>query len=568
MPGMRIMLTRFRPPRRRDEEDGAVLAMTAFLTVVIITIAAFAVDLGLQRSAIRDMQSIADAAAMDAARVLPSCDNAKLTTEANKSKQRHGAVIGDDDPLVAFAGHLDAAGKFVAGSKSGGVCDAVRVTSTTTVSRVFAGGDGDAIRSAVGTRGSPEVCFSVGTKTLTLNSSGSALGPILDHILKVKLNVVGYEGLVALKDIQVPLLALAGQLGVGTPQELLNLPNLSLGQLMIATANALPATGNAATISLLKTIGFGLSSVNVSLAKILALSTGSSAGLNADVNALDLIGAAIVAANGTNSLAVNQLGITLPADLVNAQANVVVTEPPQIACGGPGSTARSAQVKLDLSTGVNAVGIAAVQLALGVQVGAGSATLSAVSCSDVGGSPSVTFSPITTAAAEVKGYQGAASALAQVKLLPAQYRNLLTGLLSVLLLPLIGREINLDVGLRGSVGAGTYTSVPPVLYPPAPQLPPVLTRGASEVLKLEVTKVELSKNQGVLTDLLGNLLNPLISVLTSGIVNPLVANVLNPVLSGVLVPVLNLLGIKLGVTEVAMLGRPSCNSVKLVETQG
>ena len=99
MSGSRAFRNLLRGPRRRDEEDGAVLAMTAFLTVVIITIAAFAVDLGLQRSAIRDMQSIADAAAMDAARILPSCDNAKLTTEANQSKQRHGSVIGDDVTL-------------------------------------------------------------------------------------------------------------------------------------------------------------------------------------------------------------------------------------------------------------------------------------------------------------------------------------------------------------------------------------------------------------------------------------------------------------------------------------
>lgn len=563
MPGMRLLLTRLRPSRRRDEEDGAVLAMTAFLTVVIITIAAFAVDLGLQRSAIRDMQSIADAAAMDAARVLPSCDNAKLSTEANKSKQRHGTVIGDDDPLVAFAGHLDATGKFVAGSKSGGVCDAVRVTSTTSVTRVFAGGDGDAIRSAVGTRGTPEVCFSVGTKTLTLNTSGSALGPILDHILKVKLNVVGYEGLVALKDIQVPLLALAGQLGVGTPQELLNLPNLSLGQLMIATANALPAAGNATTISLLKTIGLGLQSVNVSLAKILALSTGSGAGLNADVNALDLIGAAIVAANGTNSLAVNQLGVALPANLVNAQAGLVVTEPPKIACGSVGVTASSAQVRLDLKTGIQADSVAAADLSIGVRVGSGSATLGAMTCGEGGGTTSVTMNPVTTAAAQVMGFEGAAAAKLEVSILKAQYNTLL-GPIVGLLMPLLG-TIVLDVGLGATVGAGgpynRYTS-----YPQS-GLPPTQVFGGNQALNLGVTSVQVSPKSGGLAGLLGTLLNPVISALTNGIVTPLVNTVVSPVLSAILVPTLNLLGIKLGVTEVTMLGRPSCNSVKLVETQ-
>lgn len=542
-----------------------MLVVTAFLVVTIVTIAAFAVDLGLQRSAVRDMQSIADAAAMDAARLLPVCDNAALTTAANQSKQRHGAVIGEDAPLVAFAGHLDASGKFIAGSKSGGVCDAVRVTSATTVTRVFATGDGQAIRSAVGTRGTPEVCFSVGTKTLTLNTSGSALGPILDHILKVKLNVVGYEGLVALKDVQVPLLALAGQLSVGTPQELLNLSNLSLGQLMVATANAMPTSGNAVTITLLKTIAVGLMHVNVSLGKILALSTGGGAGLNADVNALDLIGAAIVAANGTNSLAVNQLGITLPANLVNAQANLVVTEPPKIACGAVGVTASSAQVRLDLHTGIQADSVASADLSLGVRVGTGSATLGALTCGQGGGTDSVTMNPVTTAAAEVAGLGGTGAAKLEISLLRAQYNTLL-GPIVGLLAPLLG-TIVLDVGLGASVGAGgpyeRYTA-----YPHS-GLPPTQLFGGDRALNLNVTSVQLSPKSGGLVGLLGQLLNPVISALTNGIVTPLVNTVVSPVLSSILVPVLRLLGIRLGVTEVTMLGRPSCKTVTLVEpTQG
>lgn len=578
MSGSRAFRNLLRGPRRRDEEDGAVLAMTAFLTVVIITIAAFAVDLGLQRSAIRDMQSIADAAAMDAARILPSCDNAKLTTEANQSKQRHGTVIGDDDPLIAFAGHLDATGKFVAGSKVGGVCDAVRVTSATTVTRVFAAGDGDAVRSAVGTRGTPEVCFSVGTKTLTLNTSDGTLGPILDYILRVNLKVVGYEGIAALKDVQVPLLALAGKLNVGTPQELLNLSGLSLGRLMIATAEVMPTAGNAVTISLLKTLGGSLQGVNVSLGKILSLATGSGAGLNADINALDLIGAAIVAANGTNAIRVDGLKLTLPGDLVNSSSTISIIEPPVIACGPIGTTARSAQVRIGIDSNVSSavlaaagLNIAGVHLGLGINVGAGTAKLESLTCSATGGQPSVGMK-VTTAAATIAGYPDPAQPALEVRLLGSQWQsqNLLGGVLKAaldLVFFLVGYpEIKITAGLTTAIGgAGPLDRV--LSYPPAPGLPSLEVSG-DQLLKIGLTGTKVRLANGGVLGILDALLAPLLTALTAGILEPLINLVVSPLLSALVVPLLRSLGIKLGVTEVTMLGRPSCDSVKLVETQG
>lgn len=554
-----------RQSRCRDEEGGAVLAMTAFLTVVIITIAAFAVDLGLQRSAIRDMQSLADAAAMDAARKLPSCDNGMLTTAANQSKQRHGTVIGDDEPLQAFAGHLNSAGEFVAGSRAG-VCDAVRVTSVTTVARVFATGDGDAVRSAVGTRGTPEVCFSVGTRALTVDPGGTrVLGPILRRILDANLSVVGYDGLANLKSVQMPLLGLASALNVGSPQALLALPAVTLGDFLLATATALPQQGNAANVALLRTLAVDLQDVTLSMSDILALSTASSGGLNADVDALDLIAAAIVAANGTNSIAVQDFGITLPANLLNATLGLVVTEPPQVACGPVGTTARSAQVRLDVRTGVQTDAVASVELSLGVEVARGSATVGALTCGGAGGVTSVTMNPVTTAAVGLGGNGGSGTAGAKVRLLPRHYNSVLGSVLTglnALLLPLLG-EIVLDVGLAANVGSRTfdrYTSYP------EPGLPPTQVFGGGVELSLDTTTVRLSPESSGLVGLLGNLLNPVVNALTNNIVRPLVNNLLTNVLRQTVTPVLRLLGIQLGITEVTMLGRPSCNAVQLVET--
>lgn len=543
----------------RNNEHGAAAVVLAAATAAIVGIAAFAVDIGTQRVAARDMQAVADAAALDAARLLPTCDATALTTAANRTKTRQGEIIGNDQPLTAVPGHLDPTTREFRSGARNGACDAVQVTSATSVARAFVTGNGPATRSAVGTRGTPSMCFSVGTNTLTLNTSQSALGPLLDSILRVNLNVIGYGGLVDLKNLSVPLLDIATELGVGTPQELLALNRLSLARLMLATATVLSRQGNTAQATVLQTIAAQVGAVTLNVAKILDLGTGGDAGLRADLNALDLIGAAIVAANGTNSLRIDSLSVTLPANLVNAQASLVVTEPPKIACGTVGARASSAQVRLDLSTGINAVGIAGVFATLGVRVGSGSATLSSIQCT--GANPAVTFSPITTAAASVVGYQDVGAANVRVSLLPSQYLNLVSGLLFLLLAPL-GLNLTLDVGVAAQVGAGgpfTRTTT----YPAAPGLAPRITVGADQLLTLNTVSIVLAQ-QGLLGGLLGALLNPLLSVLTSGIVTPLINTVVSPLLSSILIPTLRALGIRLGVTEIDVLGRPACAAVQLI----
>ena len=59
--------------RRRHDERGAILPLTALIMVIVVGFTAFATDLGVQRVAARDMQAVADVAALDAARKLPTC---------------------------------------------------------------------------------------------------------------------------------------------------------------------------------------------------------------------------------------------------------------------------------------------------------------------------------------------------------------------------------------------------------------------------------------------------------------------------------------------------------------
>lgn len=511
------------------DERGAVAPMVALLIVVVVAVTAFAVDIGLQRAAARDMQAVADAVALDTARRLPSCDTAALQSVANESLERQGGTIGRSEPLTVTPGHLDPTTKqFVAGS-SGGTCTAVRIDAATTVDFAFApviGTDsGSSSRFAVGMRDEPSVCFSAGTTALVLDSSGSALGPVLDTILRVNLGVAGYSGLVDLKDVRVPLADLDAALRVGTGQGLVDGGSVSLSGFMLATATVLENQGDAARAAVLRTIAAQVSGLTVDVGDILALDTEGNAGLGAEINTLDLIGSAIVSAaiaNGQNAVNVSQLGVAV-AGISLADARLVVIEPPQIACGKVGVEARTAQVRLDLRTGVTTPLVSAAQVELGVRVANGTARLSAINCSAT--NPTVSVSG-TTSTATVVGYGGSGS---------ARLNLVQTGLLG----------FNLGLGLMGTVASGSSSHV--FTYPPAPALPGPHTFGSSVNLNLQITP----------DSLLG------LGLLLGAVVNPILGLV-NTAVGSLLTQVLDLLGIRLGTMDVSLLGRPSCSGVKLV----
>lgn len=546
------MWTLNRTRRRETGERGAAAIIMVGVIVLSVGFAAFAVDLGVQRVAARDMQAIADTAALDAARSLPTCDSAVLTAAANRNRARHGTVIGNDAPLVAVPGHLDPTTKEFRTGARNGQCDAVQVTARTTVSHTFTAGAGSGTRSAVGTQAQSSACFSVGTRTLTLNTSESVLGPLLDSILKVNLSVIGYDGLVGLKDISVPLIDLSVALGVGTPDALVSLDKISLGNFLIASARVLTSNGKIAEAQVLQAIAVQVGGFDLNVGDILKVGIGGSVGLGVEVNIFDLVGAAIIAANGRNALRVDGLGITLPG-LVNVRTGLVIVEPPQIACGPVGTVAKSAQVRFDLAAGINALGVAAADLSLGFKIGSGSAALSAVSCAT--GNPQVTFSPINTATIALTGAGEAGAAGIKISVLPAQYANALTGLLRLILAPL-GLTLSIEVGLGLSVG-GAISATRTLTYPTKTK--DVVS--GNTLVNLNTTTIRLGQ-EGFLAGLLGALLNPLLSTLTTGIVQPIV-NAVGSLAGGIIFPALGLLGLKAGVAEINLIGKPSCGGVRL-----
>ena len=502
------------------DERGSILPMTALIVTVVLGFTAFAVDLGLNRVAVRDMQSVADAVALDTARspALSSCDATTLTQVANSSLTRQQARMGRTQPLQVTPGRIDAAGNFTAASAS---CNAVRITSSTEVDYAFApviGTDsGTASRSAIGAQAPASVCFSAGTKALSLNSSASALGPVLDRIIQVNnLDVVGYRGIVDLKDLSVPIGRLTAELGIGTPDEVAT-AQVSVADFLVATADVLSNEGSAnatAQATLLRAMAVRAGSAQFLLGDVLAVSTAGASALDASVNALDIVAAAIVAANGTNALRLNQLDISLPLDLVNGSTQLHIIEPPQIACGPVGTVARTAQVRIDMAKDIRLLGLPTASISMAVGVARGSAELTAVRCE-------------TPQRTTVRGTTG----LASIQPRENQGNSNIT-------------VLGLSARLVGQVGERTDVREFP--YPPAPDDLVQQYGGSSRiVIQAEPT--------GLISGLLAPIFNTLLDVVNAltGAVDLLVA------------PVLAALGIRVGTMDVTMLGTPRCTNVRL-----
>ncbi len=524
---------RLRRPTRRDER-GAVMVMSVLLMTVLLTFTAFAVDIGTQRVARADMQSLADVVAMDLARQLRGRPAATILADPKFTQVRDQAIaqnrttVGVAPEVTPVLGTVDpATGSFIPVS-GGTVPTAVRVIAATSVGFAFAPGRGNAARSAIASGGEATTCFSVSPTALALNTSGGALGPVLDQILKVNFKVLSPQGLLTLQGTEVPLADIALELGVGTPQELLALSNVSLRDFSLASARALSRNGFTAQAAALNAVAAQISGGTVNVGRILSLDAGGgAAGLAAGIDVFDLVTGAVFAANGTSSVNVKGLSLVVPGLGGVQELSIVITEPPQIACGKAGVTARSAQMRLKLRSGVDpaGIGVANVDLDLNIEVGRGQGTLKRLEC----GSP---------AAALISAKSGFAQAAGSVSL---QVARALVGLLSV------RTQLSAAAFERGPFDLNFVQSADGAAIPPQPvPLPP------ANLLDLDFD------------DTRATLLGGAVQVPLLGLVDSVVEPLVNGPVNGLVSAVLSLLGITLGKAEIAVHGNIDCESVKLV----
>ncbi|KAA1426274.1 pilus assembly protein TadG-related protein [Nocardioides antri] len=336
---------------RREDERGAVTIFSAFILVVLLGVGALVVDIGMERVARADMQALADVVSLDLARELDGRTVAELTPLmpglALASEQRNQDVIG-------YAAHLPdldvELGTLVDGDfqpMASGVPRAVRVEASTTVDFAFAGitgvATGTTSRQAVAEAQSA-ACFQVGSYAASITPGAAPffqdiLGPIIGS---TTVRMVGYQGL-ASAHVSLLDIVSAPAIGVGTVDELLAMPSISVGTFFRAMAFALRSDGRIAEAAVLDSAAAAAIPATINLRDLFGLTTASDAALGVQFNALDLLVGAAFLANGTNFIALPNLQAGVPSvGVTSTQFSLI--ERPRRACDG--DEAKTAQARL------------------------------------------------------------------------------------------------------------------------------------------------------------------------------------------------------------------------------
>jgi uncharacterized membrane protein len=350
--------------RRRGRDERGVVAITLALIscFVLIPLAALAVDIGVQRVARTDMQSLADMVALDLARGLDGKTTASqwaakspsLQQRAEASRDRNDTTVGHPPTVAAELGTFDALTETFTPllSTSDVVPNAVRVGASTEVDFYFAKGTGGAGAGGGGTgatavaQAATTACFQLGSWAATLNPSASTLfGDMLKPLLgSSTLTAVGYNGLATTR-LSLLDLVKTDYIGVGTVNDLLTMNNLTVAKLYRASAQVLAAQGKTAQAQVFNLAAASVvAPATIDAGKLFGLSTSSDAALQTQFNALDILLGAAFLANGTNALDVDNLQTSL-ASVGVTSSTLKIIERPQRACDqGEAQTAQASLV--------------------------------------------------------------------------------------------------------------------------------------------------------------------------------------------------------------------------------
>ena len=414
---MRGLVSRFLCAR-----GGNLATMAALVSPLFLAVAAFCVDtssLFLER---RQLQSMADFAAVAGAASLSQANDAVLR-QLRANGLDPVLMTGAYDPSVVN-GKSDnktrvwvekgnyfpdknraVENRFVAGGASP---DAVRVRLARPGNLYF--GQAFINRPALGATGmaatKAEAAFSIGSRLLSLNTTDSALNGLLGGFLGTTLNLklADYNALAA---TDINLLQFLDELAIspkvnltaGTYQSLLD-TNVSVGALASVMAEVI--TNNPTAKAALSLLGknTGALKTKLPIGKLLGLgsiadaSLGSSNNYNVTANVLQMITAAAMLGGGNQVKLGSEIG--LPG-LVGLKLDIAVGEPAQqtpfFAVGGAGTLVRTAQIRLLLALEVGNNGIvsylANVHVPIFIDVASGEAELKSISCPQGPGSATV-----------------------------------------------------------------------------------------------------------------------------------------------------------------------------------
>lgn len=392
------------------DRQANIAVMTALSAPVALALAAVAIDEASIYTERREAQAMVDLAAITAASNITKVDTAVVTTLTDNGMP--GVVVQGSGQTIAPAvgktvvsvtpGRYAASTANVSQRFQSGVTpyNAVRVTLKKIPARYFASSllPTPVIGTEATASMTPQATFSVGSRLLSVN--GGILNALLSGLLggNISLSVMDYNGLIS-ADVSVLSFidGLATQLSLtGVTYSDVLASNATVGQIAAAMANV-PGLGNTAKLALQTIASKSTSTGKIPLNKLVDLgSVGSLAlgqrptGLGLDTNAMGMLTAAAVLANGTNQAQVN-LGATVPG-LLSTALTIAIGEPmqssPWLAVDGIGTVVRTAQtrIKLVASVGVGTPGLGggisllAVNLPLNVEVAYAEAKLTDITC--------------------------------------------------------------------------------------------------------------------------------------------------------------------------------------------
>ena len=349
-------------------QRGVVSILAASVIIVMLAVLALAADHGRLAWTRRDLQSIADLAALDASRLLCGAsarDASMLQAAALASAANNGFVTGANNVLVAQPGIMQTNAQGVRDFVPTDIGDAssvkVSVTQHNVPRSLFLGGllsDNSPLDlGASGVARNPGFGgISVGSYLASIDTSQSALlNAVLGGLLgsNLTLDAVSYQGLV---DSNVRLLELVrAHAGLGSVDQLLD-ANLSLGDFYLLVAQAVSADCVLCASVLQNLAALASPVLDLRVGDLLQVSNQDpEAALDARLNLFDLVTLGAQVANGKHAL-VAVAGLDLPP-LATLDLQLEIIEPPQIAIGPPGRNAvgawrtqvHTAQLRQDIS---------------------------------------------------------------------------------------------------------------------------------------------------------------------------------------------------------------------------
>jgi len=350
--------------------------------------------------------------------------------------------------------------------------------------------------------------------------------------------------------------------------------NITISQFLTAYVTALNQSSNAANIDIafveqqVALIEAQIGNVPINLAQILnvdANTTDPNIALNATVSALDILGAALEAADSKNAVALNALNINVPG-VANVSVEMTVIEPPQIGIGGVGTTAHTAQIRLDLSVSALSNPLTGneslLDIPLYLEVAPTDATITAIACNVPGTGGAVSDNvTIETAPGVLNAFLG--------NLTPTAFSNTSTTWPALIAggtqAPLV------DVNLLGipiatlNASANVQVATNPAealtfnVNPALPMVEQSQTASASPPVVLGTVLTSLLSSTSLQTGLTllggsGNLLNlgPLLSGLT-GVLQPVLSPLFTALDTALVGPLLQVLGVSIGTAQVNLI---------------